>query len=208
MSTIPVNRESSNGKPQVNCFLVFASCLLFCVLFLPFSASAQSNIVQNGNFTSASTTQPGWTGQNSWSSDGGVNGGPCVALTGGISQMLTTVPGQTYELQFSADGLVPGLQGSPPWGIEAQVGSQSTDYPLNTSWIVEKELFTASGSQTDLSFYPLSYCPGLDAVSVIAVVPEPPIVTLIIASAAMTMGHRHLLRRKARSGNSRTAPSF
>jgi len=196
---MPANGECQNGKPQVNRFLAFASCLLFCVLLLPFSAFAQGNIVQNGNFTSASVTQPYWTGQNAWSSDGGVNGGPCVILTGGISQMLTTVPGQTYELQFYAEGYVPGLQGSPPWGIEAKVGNQSTDYQFNhTSWFDEQELFTASGNQTDLSFsaiYPTS--PGLDAVSVVPVsIPEPPVVALIVASAVVITGHRRLMLRK------------
>jgi choice-of-anchor C domain-containing protein len=168
--------------------------LILTALLLVFTASlAHANLVSNPSFETIGadwsySNVDWWTG---WpAKDGSVSIDLSGVGAGWISQSFTTQAGQTYDVTF-------WLAGNPDGGptvktMQVSAGSVSglpytfdtTGYGHNNMGWVEKDFsFTATGTNTTLTFTSLdntAYGPAIDLVNVAqATVPDPGVLFLL-----------------------------
>jgi len=195
---------------------------------VPAAASAQSLV--NGGFEtnvpgSFNTYSAGDTGLVGWNIDSGsvdhiggywqpASGSGSLDLSGynagTISQSFSTIAGQQYAVDF-AMAVNPGGYTSNPILSVIATGGQAATYSFlggpnsasNMGWELNRYLFTALGTTTNLSFSSLNnsvYGPALDDISVssiAAAVPEPATwLTMIMGFGLIGM----VLRQRGRKG--------
>ena len=216
VGTWPIREDTARYKSPLT---FMRTLLISALLAAPLAASAGPNLLQNGSFEDTAQANgtwstyaaiPGWTANPAveirdnvaGTAKDGTNYAELDAYSNGsISQSFATIVGAVYDLSFWYSNRTNTAASTN--GLSFNVGSGWIAAPLllvnnsgNNQWSHGTYSFIANSTLTTLSFLGTgtsdSYGTSLDAVSVVAAVPEPSTYAMMLGGlgAVIFIGRR------------------